>query len=209
MTAVALTWADRGLPFNPRAPAFTPFADVKLRAEAAEFVPTWDGADVWHHVAEASWDYKHKRQMPSATDDEWAMRFVKREKEIETIKSLQSYRLYLESLPRDLRSYEDPRTPRAHDRTLSKRMWKWNVEKWRLQIKSRCAYSRTTMLECKEYLLRAGEIDEGAARACRIRAGEIDEDAARARRIPANAEEQRLDAAAVTLTQAAPEVGKL
>merc|ERR1712228_856683 len=90
--------------------------------------------------------------MPYATDEEWETRIAKREKEVQTIKSLQSYRLYVEVFPRGERGEDDPKTPDPADRTVSKRMWKWNVEKWRLQLKSRCVYSRAVLLHCKELL---------------------------------------------------------
>merc|ERR1719343_130374 len=90
--------------------------------------------------------------MPYATDEEWVARISKREKEVQTIKSLQSYRLYVEVFPRGERGEDDPKTPDPSDRTVSKRMWKWNVEKWRLQLKSRCVYSRAVLLQCKELL---------------------------------------------------------
>merc|ERR550537_1794173 len=95
---------------------------------------------------------KQRRQMPFATDEEWEQRIQKREKEVETIKSLQSYRLYIEVFPHDQRGDEDPKTPDPRERTVSKRMWKWNVEKWRLQLKSRCVYSRAILLRCREGL---------------------------------------------------------
>lgn len=98
---------------------------------------------------------KQKPQMPFATDEEWEARIAKREKEVETIKSLQSYRLYAEVFPRSERGEDDPQTPDPRDRTVSKRMWKWNVEKWRLQLKSRCVYSRGALLQCREVALLA------------------------------------------------------
>merc|ERR1712113_1289599 len=66
--------------------------------------------------------------------------------------SLQSYRLYVEVFPSSERGEDDPKTPDPTDRTVSKRMWKWNVEKWRLQLKSRCVYSRAVLLQCRELL---------------------------------------------------------
>merc|ERR1719265_1555739 len=98
---------------------------------------------------------RHKRQMPPATDEEWEARAAKREKEVETIKSLQSYRLYVEVFPQDKRGDDDPKTPDPRDRNVSKRMWKWTVEKWRLQLKGRCVYSRAVALQCREYVLMA------------------------------------------------------
>jgi len=156
MAAVAPNFHMTSPPFNPQAPAFTPLADGGLRAEAAEFVPTLGGGDAPRGAAEAT---RQKRQMPDATDEEWETRIMKREKEVETIKSLQSYRLYVEVFPRDVRDPEDPKTPDAKDRSVSKRMWKWNVEKWRLLLKSRCAYSRTVMLQSREYMHRVGAVD--------------------------------------------------
>lgn len=147
--------------FNPDAPEFKPVKE--LRPEAAEFIPMAGG---WATLTAAAEAYqKQKRQMPYASDEEWEQRIAKRDKEVETIKSLQSYRLYIEVFPPDKRGDDDPRTPDPRDRTVSKRMWKWNVEKWRLQLKSRCVYSRAVMLQCRELLLRqsaaAADLAEG------------------------------------------------
>merc|ERR1712232_476935 len=115
-----------------------------------EFIPMAVAAAGWNAFEEAQ--RNQKRQMPYATDEEWETRIAKREKEVQTIKSLQSYRLYVEVFPRGERAEDDPKTPDPADRTVSKRMWKWNVEKWRLQLKSRCVYSRAVLLQCKELL---------------------------------------------------------
>merc|ERR1719440_2332086 len=128
---------------------------LTLRPEAAEFIPMAGGWATLQAAAEAYQNkekFLEKRQMPYATDEEWEQRIQKREKEVETIKSLQSYRLYIEVFPHDQRGDEDPKTPDPRDRTVSKRMWKWNVEKWRLQLKSRCVYSRAVLLQCREAL---------------------------------------------------------
>ena len=76
---------------------------------------------------------------------------------MQTIKSMQSYRLYVEVFPQDHREDDDPKTPDPFDRSISKRQWKWNVEKWRLQLKSRCVYSRAVMLQCRQYTVDNGE----------------------------------------------------
>lgn len=135
--------------FNPEAPVFMPASgiDATMRADAAEFFP--QGVTL-QRAAEA-FQPKQKRQMPPATDEEWETRIAKREKEVATIKSLQSYRLYVEVFPPDNRGPEDPQTPDPSDRLVSKRMWKWNVEKWRLQLKGCCVYSRSVMLQCREF----------------------------------------------------------
>jgi len=137
--------------FNLDAPEFKPVESMTLRPEAAEFIPMAGGWATLQAAAEA-YQNKQKRQMPFATDEEWDQRIQKREKEVETIKSLQSYRLYIEVFPHDERGDDDPKTPDPRDRTVSKRMWKWNVEKWRLQLKSRCVYSRAVLLQCREAL---------------------------------------------------------
>jgi hypothetical protein len=108
-------------------------------------------------AATEAFQNKQKRQMPWASDEEWQQRISKREKEVATIKSLQSYRLYIEVFPHDKRCDDDPKTPDPCDKTVSKRMWKWNVEKWRLQLKSRCVYSRAVLLQCREELRRQHE----------------------------------------------------
>lgn len=126
-----------------------PVSQHKMRAEAAEFIPMFTS---FPQAVEAN--QKQKRQMPPATNEEWEARIAKREKEVITIKSLQSYRMYVEVFPHDKRSEDDPQTPDPRDRKVSKRMWKWNVEKWRLHLKSRCVYSRAVALQCREYLRR-------------------------------------------------------
>lgn len=145
--------------FNPEAPTFTPLSIFTMRAEAAEFIP-YGGLAMVQDALEAyksaqSAQSKQKRQMPPATEEEWETRIAKREKEVMTIKSLQSYRLYAEVFPHDKRGDDEPKTPDPRDRTVSKRMWKWNVEKWRLQLKGRCVYSRAFSLQCREHMLRA------------------------------------------------------
>lgn len=159
---------DEGL--NPHAPDFVPDVDVpqivfpryvgspdaklplesdaasQLNPNAADFIPTCSFAQL-SAKAEAWAQQATKRQMPYATDEEWEQRINKREKEVETIKSLPSYKIFLEMVPKELRTSEDPRTPDPTDRAVSKRMWKWNVEKWRLQIKGRCVYRRETLLQ--------------------------------------------------------------
>lgn len=145
--------------FNPEAPEFRPSMEsTKMRAEAAEFIPM---AGAWA-MCEVLQQQQQKRQMPPATDEEWEARTAKREKEVETIKSLQSYRLYVEVFPHDKRGDDDPKTPDPRDRNVSKRMWKWNVEKWRLQLKSRCVYSRAVALQCREYVLMAEAAEQEA-----------------------------------------------
>lgn len=133
-----------------------------MRADAAEFIPMFGGLAALPQAMEVQ-QQKQKRQMPPATDEEWEARIGKREKEVVTIKSLQSYRMYVEVFPHDKRSEDDPKTPDPRDKTVSKRMWKWNVEKWRLQLKSRCVYSRAVALQCREYLLRQEREDAEAA----------------------------------------------
>jgi len=181
------------LPFNPNAPEFKPVeSTLTLRPEAAEFIPMAGGWATLQAAAEA-YQNKQKRQMPFATDEEWEQRIQKREKEVETIKSLQSYRLYIEVFPHDKRGDDDPKTPDPRDRTVSKRMWKWNVEKWRLQLKSRCVYSRGVLLQCREELRRRGDVPfpdspTGAAEpaggaspaAANQTAGSVEDDAAKA-----------------------------
>lgn len=145
---------------NPEAPAFTP-----LRPEAAEFIPTmpdgifgsWDLqrnlVATFEEVSQLKQKRQFVRQMPPASEEEWETRTSKREKEVATIKALPSYRLYVEVFPPGKRAEEDPDTPDPRDRTISKRMWKWNVEKWRLLLKSRCIYSRSFALQTREYIL--------------------------------------------------------
>merc|ERR1719387_1723868 len=118
---------SRASGLNPGAPEFMPFGAEpnSMRPDAAIFIPTAGGFATLQAQAEEYARQKAKRQMPPATDEEWDMRISKREKEVETIKTLQSYRLYIDGVPYDQRSDEDPKTPNPHDRTVSKRMWKW------------------------------------------------------------------------------------
>lgn len=134
---------------NPAAPEFQ--MPRPFNPQAAEFIPMAGGWAQLQAATEAlQFQQKQKRAMPFATEEEWRQRIAKREKEVETIKSLQSYRLYIEVFPHDKRGHDEPKTPDPRDRTVSKRTWKWNVERWRLQLKSRCVYSRSVMLQCRE-----------------------------------------------------------
>jgi len=141
--------------FNPEASPFVPLAEPSLRADAAEFHPTGAGEE-WLHLQHADvFGRKPKhREIPPATEAEWELRIAKREKEVETIKSLPSYKLYCDILPPDLRGDGDPKTPDPRDRNVSKRMWKWTVERWRLELKARRTYTTSVMLQCREYALR-------------------------------------------------------
>lgn len=190
MAADAATLNPKASPFqmpmfNPEAPAFIPVSS--MRAEAATFVPTMGPqgllapwmAPLPKASTGAAYQQKQKREMPPATEEEWETRIAKREKEVSTIKSLQSYRLYVEVFPPGNRGEDCPKTPDPRDRTVSKRMWKWNVEKWRLQLKSRCVYSRAVMLTCRELLKNKEAEDCIEIAECVSRsAGQADFDAA-------------------------------
>lgn len=129
-----------GLSFlNPKASCFVPLSEATLRADAAEFHPTDSGKATLQAFE---------------MQEEWDLRIAKREKEVEIIKSLPSYRLYCEAFPPEFRKDDDPKTPDPRDRAVSKRMWKWNVERWRLALKSRRIYSRAVTLNFREYLLQ-------------------------------------------------------
>jgi len=141
--------------FNPEVPAYTPLPEIKLRADAEEFVPASAVGWVARHGVLESFNQMQKRRMPFASEEEWEIRVQKRTQEVNTIKSLQSYRLYVDVFPRDKRTEEDPMTPDPSDRSISKRTWKWNVEKWRLQLKSRCVYPRAIVLQHREFMQQA------------------------------------------------------
>jgi len=147
--------------FNPDAPEFKPLDVPTLRPDAAEFIPTAGGWATLQAAADA-YAQRVKRQMPFATDEEWVQRIAKREKEVETIKLLQSYMLYIDAIPKEAREdrEDEPRTPNPRDRSISKRMWKWNVERWRLQLKGRCVYPRETMLECWAIAAASADVKE-------------------------------------------------
>jgi len=110
---------------------------------------------------------KQKRQMPYATDEEWDQRIAKREKEVQTIKSLRSYKLYIDALPRSLRSEDDPMTPDPRDRSISKRTWKCSVEHFRLALNDRCVFSRETLLRIREASLQQCDTAEAVDDALR------------------------------------------
>jgi len=158
--------------FNADAAEFKPPQDLgQLRPEAAEFIPaehmsgnSWATERLFSSLASQTEAFQNnrKRQMPHATDEEWRIRIQKREKEVETIKSLQSYRLYIEVFPHDKRGEDDPNTPDPRDRTVSKRMWKWNVEKWRLQLKSKYVYSTAFLLQVR-YALKKLDVRNAVA----------------------------------------------
>jgi len=124
-------------------------ADITPAREGLSASPAVEGSGV-SGVSEVP----GRRPVPAATDEEWEARGAKREREVLAIKALQSYRWYAEVFPPHKRGDDEPQTPDPHDRRVSKRMWKWSVERWRLQLKGRCVYSRATMLECRTYLMQ-------------------------------------------------------
>jgi hypothetical protein len=169
--------------FISEAPVFTPPGNAKaLRADAAEFI-TMPGDWIIDATMEVQQEQqitaatalastmrvqhcqplslseqkelgKQKRPMPYATDEEWEHRIAKREKEVKTIKSLQGYKLYIDAVPRSLRSEDDPMTPDPRDRSISKRSWKWSVEHWRLALNGRGAISREMLLQFRQSTLQ-------------------------------------------------------
>lgn len=123
--------------------------NVGLRPEAAVFIPTAGGFATLQAEAEEYARQLAHRQMPPASDETWEIRISKRGKEVETVKSLPSYKLYIERIPVEERGSDDPLTPDPRDRTVSKRAWKLGVEQWRLQLKTRCTYPVSMLLACR------------------------------------------------------------
>lgn len=76
-------------------------------------------------------------EMPEVSEEEWQHRFEQRMKHIEQGKALPSYKLYLESVPRESRGPADPMTPNHEDRQVSKRAWKEQVIAWRIALRDR------------------------------------------------------------------------
>lgn len=76
-------------------------------------------------------------EMPEQTEEEWQQRMETRRKNILDGKALETYKLYLELVPRDSRDPEEPMTPNHEDRMVSKRAWKEKVINWRIAVRDR------------------------------------------------------------------------
>ncbi|CAE7941489.1 unnamed protein product [Symbiodinium sp. KB8] len=75
-------------------------------------------------------------------DEEWKQRSDKRSKAVAQCKALPEY----QRLKRLGSSDEEPRTPNALDRSLSKRRWKFLLQQWRSEIQKLA----TEHVECNE-----------------------------------------------------------
>ncbi|CAE7222096.1 unnamed protein product [Symbiodinium microadriaticum] len=85
-------------------------------------------------------------------DEEWKQRSDKRSKAVAQCKALPEY----QRLKRLGSSDEEPRTPNALDRSLSKRRWKFLLQQWRSEIQKLA----TEHVECNE--ARAGMLGEAS-----------------------------------------------
>jgi len=72
---------------------------------------------------------------PPASEEEWTHRIQKRNKVVKAIKEGPEYRIYVERRPPAERLPEEPLTPTAEDRGLSKRRWEYLVQQWRTNVK--------------------------------------------------------------------------
>jgi len=75
---------------------------------------------------------KGLHDMPEATEEQWQHRAQQRTRAVEIGKSSKEYQLYCEA-GRDCGSGgpDEPKTPDPHDRTVSKRRWKFLLREWR------------------------------------------------------------------------------
>lgn len=72
---------------------------------------------------------------PPASEEEWTHRIQKRNKVVKAIKEGPEYREYFTRRPSAERLPEEPLTPTAEDRSLSKRRWEYLVQQWRTNVK--------------------------------------------------------------------------
>lgn len=78
--------------------------------------------------------------MPEATEEDWARRGEQRQMSIRITKSEPFYTRWAAERSRRLSvgealSEDEPLTPNALDRTISKRQWKYDVQQWRLSLR--------------------------------------------------------------------------
>lgn len=75
---------------------------------------------------------KGPSDMPEATEEEWEHRAHLRMRAVEIGKESKEYRLHCETKKGCGHGASDePKTPDPHDRTISKRMWKFLLREWR------------------------------------------------------------------------------
>jgi hypothetical protein len=76
--------------------------------------------------------------MPEATEEEWEHRAQQRMRAVEMGKESKEYQLYCETGKGCGSGLSDePKTPDPHDRTVSKRMWKFLLREWRSALVER------------------------------------------------------------------------
>jgi len=75
---------------------------------------------------------KELHDMPEATEEQWEHRAQQRMRAMEIVKESKKYQLYCET-GKGCGSGEsdEPKTPDPHDRSVSKRMWKFLLREWR------------------------------------------------------------------------------
>merc|ERR1712037_1036962 len=70
-------------------------------------------------------------QIPEASEEQWQHRAEMRRKSVALVKSTCAYEWYSLAKPQRAMENCEPSTPDAMDRTISKRQWRCNVERWR------------------------------------------------------------------------------
>jgi len=81
-------------------------------------------------------DIAKESLLPSATEEEWQKRSETRTKNVQAAKDKADYKVYLETVPRAERATSSPMTPDPNDRTISKRSWKMDLQKWVKELQS-------------------------------------------------------------------------
>jgi len=71
--------------------------------------------------------------------EDWRHRAEKRGRAGEIIKASAEYLAYCKARPVEERLEDEPRTPEAADRTVSKRRWEQEVQQWRAGLRQWCS----------------------------------------------------------------------
>lgn len=80
-----------------------------------------------------------KDEMPELSPEEWQRRVEQRQKHVSIVKGRESYKAYVDRVPKEERSRKTPRehpvTPNPKRKDLSRRRWQDMVNKWSWRLK--------------------------------------------------------------------------
>lgn len=105
--------------------------------------------------AEAAKEKEEDETEAKLSEEDWVRRIAKRNQDVAKMKGMRFYQNFIEKVPTsENRTEDDPVTPRAEDRGLSKRQWKSLFDDWKSTLGKK--YDGK-IHEMSEFLKRRGE----------------------------------------------------